>query len=119
MDIEQLRQYLLQKKGVTDGLPFGPTALVFKVLDKMFAIIALNEATHSISLKMDKDLVPEWREKYEAVQEGYHLNKSMWNTVDYNNNSLPKKELLWLIDHSYEQVILKFTKKQKEILQAL
>ena len=34
MNIEELREYCLSKKGVEETLPFGPDTLVFKVIGK-------------------------------------------------------------------------------------
>jgi len=43
MNIEQIRKYLLSKPETTEELPFGPEALVFKVVGKMYALIAWKE----------------------------------------------------------------------------
>ena len=40
MNLEELRLYLLAKKGATEETPFGPGALVYKVMGKMFALVA-------------------------------------------------------------------------------
>jgi predicted DNA-binding protein (MmcQ/YjbR family) len=40
---EEIREYCLTKNGVTESLPFNDTALVFKVMDKMFALLDLSE----------------------------------------------------------------------------
>ena len=41
MTAEEIREYCLEKKGVTEGFPFGEDALVFKVGGKMFLLVAL------------------------------------------------------------------------------
>jgi hypothetical protein len=41
MSIEEIREYCIAKKGVTEGLSFNDTALVFKVVGKMFALADL------------------------------------------------------------------------------
>ena len=38
MYLEDFREYCLAKKGVTEGLPFGPEVLVFKVMNKISII---------------------------------------------------------------------------------
>ena len=103
MDIETFREYCLNKKGVTEELPFGPDTLVFKVMGKAFALTSLGSTPFSANLKMDPDLVPDYREKYEAVQPGYHMNKKHWNTIIVDN-TLTAKQLKELINHSYELV---------------
>ena len=45
MNIEELREYCLSKKGVTENFPFGEETLVFKVADKIFLLSSLDEAT--------------------------------------------------------------------------
>jgi predicted DNA-binding protein (MmcQ/YjbR family) len=37
MDLAQFREYCLSKPSATEGTPFGPDVLVFKVSGKMFA----------------------------------------------------------------------------------
>ena len=37
MDLAQFREYCLSKPCATEGMPFGPDVLVFKVSGKMFA----------------------------------------------------------------------------------
>lgn len=36
MNIETIREYILQKPSVTEGFPFGEDTLVFKVRNKIF-----------------------------------------------------------------------------------
>ena len=43
MNYEDIREYCLSKPAVTEGFPFGDTALVFKVGGKMFALLDLSE----------------------------------------------------------------------------
>ena len=116
MDIESFREYCLAKKGVTEGMPFGEGTLVFKVMEKIFALTSLDFTPPRVNLKMDAALAPEYREKYEDVVPGYHMNKKMWNSVYIDSGSIPKKEILWMIDHSYEEVAKGLTKKlQREL----
>ena len=53
MNIEQIRETCLSKPGITEGLPFNETALVFKVMGKMFAVLDLSEDGRGITLKCD------------------------------------------------------------------
>ncbi len=119
MDIETFREYCLDKRGVTEELPFGPETLVFKVMGKVFALTSLDATPFRVNLKMDDTLVPEYREKYEDVQPGYHMNKKHWNTVYVNSGSIPGRDIRWMIDHSYEQVVKGLTNKLKNELNLL
>lgn len=115
MNVEEVREHCIAKKGVTESFPFDETSLVVKVLDKMFGIISLN-GTHSMNLKCDPDRAVELREAYsDAIIPGFHMNKKHWNTIQLDQN-LSRDLLLELIDHSYDLVVAKLTKKQKDIL---
>ena len=71
MNIEQIREYCLRKKGVTEEFPFDEETLVFKVLGKIFILASLDSIPLQINLKCDPGKVVELREEYEAVQPGY------------------------------------------------
>jgi predicted DNA-binding protein (MmcQ/YjbR family) len=109
MEFAILREYLLNKKEATEELPFGPEALVFKVLGKIFAIVAYQDHPLRISLKCEPEHADALRAMYQAVLPGYHLNKAHWNTVILDN-SIPAAEILVMIDESYQLVIQKSKK---------
>jgi len=114
MNIEELRDYCLQKPAVTEGLPFGEDTLVFKVAGKMFLLTSISAGT-SFNVKCEPELAIELREKYTEVQPGYHMNKKMWNTVQMNG-ALTRKQLCEMIDHSYNEVVKSLPKRvQAEI----
>jgi predicted DNA-binding protein (MmcQ/YjbR family) len=104
MDLPQFREYCLSKPRATEGTPFGPDVLVFKVAGKMFALAALNELPPTVNLKCDPDLALDLRDRYEQVRPGYHMNKKHWNTVEIEGG-IPAVELRRMIDHSYELVV--------------
>ncbi len=118
MNVEVLREYCLSKKGTSESFPFDGETLVFKVLDKMFALIPLEKEVPSVNLKADPDYSLELREKYPQIYGGFHMNKKHWNTVEIENG-LDDKLIMSLVDHSYEMVVSKFTKKNKAILDNL
>jgi predicted DNA-binding protein (MmcQ/YjbR family) len=109
MDPESIRNYCLQKKGVTEELPFDEDSPVYKVMVKIFTIINL-APPYSINLKCDPEMAIELRERYEAVTPGYHMNKTHWNTIELDKNIPPKLIKEW-IDHSYDLVINGLKKK--------
>lgn len=100
MNIEEVRDYCLKKKGVTEEFPFDSDTLVFKVKGKIFLLMGLTSEPFRVNLKMDAELAEEYREKYFDVQPGYHMNKKWWNSVYFATGNIPRKELLWMIDHS-------------------
>src|SRR5215831_13128004 len=104
MNLEQFREYCLQKPRANESRPFGPDVLVFKVSAKMFALAVLDEVPTRVNLKCDPDLALELRDRYEQITPGYHMNKKHWNTVEIESG-IPAAELRKMIDHSYELVI--------------
>jgi predicted DNA-binding protein (MmcQ/YjbR family) len=114
MDLEQVREYCLRKSGATEGTPFGPDVLVFKVGGKIFAIAALDEVPATVNLKCDPDLALDLRDRYEEVRPGYHMNKKHWNTVDIDG-AVPEAELRKMIDHSYDLVAKALPKSRAKI----
>ncbi len=114
MDVENIREYCLKKKYVTEDLPFDDETLVFKVAGKMFCLLSLTMPPR-MNLKCDPELAVELREKYESVSPGYHMNKNHWNTIKLNN-TIPVKILKEWIDNSYNLVYKNISKKQKEEL---
>ncbi|MBV6484948.1 MAG: MmcQ/YjbR family DNA-binding protein [Flavobacteriales bacterium] len=115
MNIEELRDYCIQKKGVTEDFPFDKNTLVFKVMGKMFALVDV-ENFDFINLKSDPEKAVELREKYEGIKPGYHMSKVHWNSV-YVNTDVSDKLVLELIDESYKLVVSSLTKKLKEELE--
>ncbi|MCF8364217.1 MAG: MmcQ/YjbR family DNA-binding protein [Bacteroidales bacterium] len=117
MNVEDLRNYCLSKKAVTESTPFDDVTLVFKVAGKMFAIIPLDETDLSITLKCDPEKAISLRERYPAVKPGYHTSKIHWNTVSVDG-TVDRSLIVEWIDHSYEMVVLGLTKKQRLLLDA-
>ena len=103
MDLAQFREYCLSKSDSTEGTPFGPDVLVFKVGGKMFALASLDEIPTTVNLKCDPDLALELRDRYEQVRPGYHMNKKHWNTIDIEAG-IPDGEIRKMIDHSFDLV---------------
>lgn len=112
MDIETIRDYCLAKRGTTEGFPFGEDILVFKVMGKMTACIWL-ERPDLITLKCNPEYALELRERHSGIEGAYHFNKKYWNQVSLQGD-VDDKLILELIDHSYEEVIKKFTRKLKQ-----
>ena len=113
MNIEQLQQYCLTKKGASEDYPFDEVTLCFKVAGKIFAITSLNIPL-SVNLKCDPELAADLRERYDDVQPGYHMNKKHWNTI-IDNGDLSHEQLVEQIDHSYLLVAPKPKKTVKTV----
>lgn len=117
MNLEGFRSHCLSKKGVTEEFPFGEDVMVMKVMGKMFALAGI-EGFDRFSVKADPEKAVELRERYEAVQPGYHLSKKHWNTV-LLDGTIPDKLLKTWIDESYDLVVESLPKRVKSELEAL
>ena len=119
MHIEQLRDFCINKKGVTEHFPFDESTLVFKVMDKMFLLTGLNnweKGESKVNLKCNPEKAIELREEYEGIIAGFHMNKKHWNTVSINSSDVSDDLVRELINHSYDLVVKGLTKKlQKEL----
>ena len=79
----------------------------------MFCLTSLKKwevGDHTINLKCNPEYALELRAQFEAINPGYHMSKIHWNTVDVDKD-LPLKEVVKLIEHSYELVFKSLTKK--------
>lgn len=103
MDHKEVEQYILSMPNAMLDYPFGEKVAVYKVNDKMFALIQEDSTPLKVSLKCDPQLARLLRERYESVMPGYHLNKKHWNTV-LLTGQLSWDEVKDLIRHSYELV---------------
>ena len=103
MDIETLREYCLSKKAVEEGFPLGEDTLVFKAGGKIFLLTGLESNPLQFNVKCDPEKALELREKYTAVQPGYHMNKKHWNTI-FVDGTLTTLQLKKLINGSYSLV---------------
>jgi len=117
MNIEELREYCLKKKGVTEDFPFDEVTLVFKVMGKMFALTGLDNEDPSVNLKCNPEYAVELREDFpDDILPGYHMSKKHWNTVKYSGG-LKDNFVKELVNHSYDLVVSGLTKKQQEELE--
>ena len=106
MDHKTVEEYILSMPNARLDYPFGKDVAVYKVDDKMFALISEGKVPVNLSLKCDPELSLVLREKYESVMPGYHLNKKHWNTlVLAGGDDQPTwEEVQDLIRHSYQLV---------------
>lgn len=122
MTVDIVREYCLSKIGSSEDFPFDQDTLVFKVLGKMFALVPLENwerGKASINLKCDPEYAIELRERYNSIEPGFHMSKVHWNSVYLYRGEIDRDFLFELIDHSYDKVVEKMTKKDKASLKRL
>lgn len=97
--------------GVEESFPFDEVVLVFKVGGKMFALADV-DYFESINLKCDPEKAIELREQFPAVQPGYHMNKSHWNTIVMDGSVPDALVREWILD-SYDLIVASLPKKKR------
>jgi predicted DNA-binding protein (MmcQ/YjbR family) len=113
MITEEVRDFCLTLRAVTEGFPFGADALVFKVKGKMFAMIGLD--TRLLNLKCDMEKAIALREQYADVTPGYHMSKVHWNTINLDG-TLPEELIQEWIRESYALVVKGLPAKERNKL---
>lgn len=103
MDRKTVEDYILSMPNARLEYPFGEDVAVYKVGDKMFALMSEQKNPVQVSLKCDPQLAVLLREKYETVMPGYHLNKKHWNTIVLTGQ-MPWEEVQGLVVHSYNLI---------------
>jgi predicted DNA-binding protein (MmcQ/YjbR family) len=76
MEFEDLKEYILSKPESTLGFPFGDNTSVFKVKNKMFALVGERNNLMMMNLKCDPDEGAALRDIYPAITEGYHMDRA-------------------------------------------
>jgi len=117
MNIESFRTHCLSKKGVTEGFPFDDKTLVFKVMEKVFAITGV-DVFEFINLKCAPEKAIELRERFEGVKPGYHMNKKHWNSI-YIDSDISDTLIYEWINDSYQLIVSSLTKKKQKELENL
>ena len=117
MNIESVREYCLSLPLVTEAFPFDERTLVFRILGKIFACVDL-ERPEWVTMKCNADYALELREVHPEIEGAWHWNKKYWNQV-FLNGDADDKLIKSLIDHAYEEVLKKFTKKMRTEYEAL
>lgn len=119
MHIEDFREYCLAKKGVEETFPFNEYTLVYKVMGKMFTLCNINDDEFSVNLKCDPERAIELQEENpESIFPGWPGDNKLWNRV-YFERDLNEDLICELIDQSYNLVVSKLRKKDREFLKNL
>jgi len=115
MNSKLLEDYLGAFKGAEASMPFGPEALVYKVMGKMFALVSQKEETPRVTLKCKPADGEVLTAQYESIQPGYYMNKRHWITITLNDE-ISKEMVEDLARDSYALVVSKLTKRDKVTL---
>ncbi len=116
MNKKTVRTYCLTLPLVNEDYPFGPDVQVFKIKEKLFALMTTRQGIERVNLKCDPEEAIILREIFEDVIPGYHMNKMHWNTIILSG-SIPDSEIKRMIDRSYCLVVKKLKKIDRESLE--
>jgi predicted DNA-binding protein (MmcQ/YjbR family) len=108
MHLDKVRNYCLGLPLVTESFPFDESVLVWKVANKMFCLGNIHDFDR-INLKCNPEWAQQLREEYPQIVPGWHMNKTMWNTVYFDG--LSETFIERLILHSFQEVVRKLPKK--------
>ena len=111
----KLEKILAQLPGAQSSYPFGPDALVFKVMGKMFALVSQNEKIPRVTLKCKPADGEVLVSLYESIVPGYYMNKKHWITISLTDE-LSAEMLTDLAKGSYELVVSKLSGRDKNQL---
>lgn len=84
--------------------PFRPGTAVFKIGNKMFAMVTEDEEPARLTLKCDPDHARYLTERFEEIVPGYHMNKRHWITVSLDG-AMTLTLIEELISDSYDLVL--------------
>lgn len=68
---------------------------------KGFAFLYEYQGRLQVNVKCDPDWASFWRNAFEAVLPGYHMNKAHWNTIVLDG-SVPDKEIMTMVEESFQ-----------------
>jgi len=115
MNSENIEKYLSKLTGSEASYPFGPEALVFKVMGKMFALVSQKEEVSRLTLKCKPADGEVLISQFESVIPGYYMNKKHWITIALNGE-VSEEMVFDLASGSYDLVVSKLTKADRKNL---
>jgi predicted DNA-binding protein (MmcQ/YjbR family) len=116
--VEEIREYLLSMKAVTEDTPFDDVTLCFRIGGKIFCLMPLDSVPLRLNLKCDAERVIELREQHpEWIFPGYHMSKKHWNTIEINDY-VDMDLLHELIEHSYNLIYKSLKKSIREEIES-
>jgi predicted DNA-binding protein (MmcQ/YjbR family) len=107
MNVDEIRKYCLSFPDATEKLQWGD-ALCFKVKEKMFAVLGLDEVR--FTFKCTPEVFAELIER-EDIRPASYVGRYKWVMLD-RLDALRRVELEDLVRQSYEMVAAKAPKKR-------
>jgi predicted DNA-binding protein (MmcQ/YjbR family) len=79
--IDRIGRWCGDRPAATRDNAFGPETDVYRIGDKIFALVSLVDDGY-VTLKADPDDGQALRQQHEYIRPGYYMNKRHWITVD-------------------------------------
>jgi predicted DNA-binding protein (MmcQ/YjbR family) len=108
MDIDWIREHCLALPHTTEKVQWEDD-LVFKIGEKMFAVVALEPGDHWISFKCSEEEFAALTERPGVVPAPY-LARAQWVALE-TQDALPRDEIKRLLSQSYSLVSAKLPKR--------
>jgi len=113
---KQISDYCLSKPGAYKDFPFGEIPICYKVWGKLFLQLYPMADNNKITISCEPMQADFYRQQYPGVvMPGYHCPgrlKPHMNTV-YLNKDVNDAMIFKMIDHSYDRVVNKLTRREK------
>lgn len=116
MSVDWVRRHCLSLPHATEKVQWGD-ALVFKIADKMFAVVSLEPGDVWLSFKCTPEEFAELTERPGIIPAPY-LARAGWVALE-REDALPAAEIKRLVRQSYELVREKLPAARKQKLKAL
>lgn len=116
MDAESVRKFCLSLPHVTEDVQWG-SDLLFRIGNKMFAVVALEAATdHRMSFKCTPEVFAELTER-EGIVPAPYVARYHWVALE-QFDALPERELKDLLKTAYQLIREKLPRKAKAQLES-
>jgi len=116
MDAESVRKYCLSLPHVSEDVQWE-SDLLFRIGNKMFAVVALDAATdHRMSFKCTPEVFAELTERDGIVPAPY-VARYHWVALQ-RFDALPERELKQLLSNAYQLILEKLPRKARAQLES-
>ena len=116
MDAESVRKFCLSLPHVTEDVQWE-SDLLFRIGNKMFAVVALDAATdHRLSFKCTPEVFAELTER-EGIVPAPYVARYHWVALQ-RFDALPERELKELLRSAYQLILEKLPRKSREQLES-
>ena len=114
MDYSWIDGYCLAKAGAEKDYKAEWDAVRYMVKGKMFLMHGGDRDGKEIfTFKLEPEFGALMRSAHQEIVPGYYMNKEHWNSM-YTYGSVPRDEVMQMLDRSYHLILGSLSKKQRE-----